>query len=484
MTNQQKFESEYKKAKRLINKSMNVKNIDKALSCLSAISYLSYEWNQYYTDEYIERILLELSDLIENKNESYLANKDVVLFYDGLAQDTRGLALIYMRALAKHFKIVYVTLERYKNRQPTLFKELENFDVQYEYVLREESNYCNIRQLCQIFENYRPSSAFLYTMPNDVVGIIAFTIYRKKNDLIRYQINLTDHAFWMGLNSFDFDIEFRDYGAIISKEFRKIPREKILKLPYYPYFDEDMKFLGFPFEKKDDLVIFSGGSLYKTLDDANEYYYVVQQILKVNEKCIFLYAGAGDTTQLDKLRAQFPTRVFHIEERKDLFQLMQHITLYLNTYPMVGGLMMQYAVIAGKIPLTLKHNSDGDGILINQKNIGIEYDNSNSLIKDANRLLNNKNYRQERESRLIGAVPTRDEFENELFSIIKQNKTKYSIEFYDLNTKDFLAGYAYRFNIKNYIHAIAKKKNMNLIFNYPKYFIIEFINEVLKKVRG
>lgn len=255
MTNQQKFESEYKKAKRLINKAMNVKNIDKALSCLSAISYLSYEWNQYYTDEYIERILLELSDLIENKNESYLANKDVVLFYDGLAQDTRGLALIYMRALAKHFKIVYVTLERYKNRQPTLFKELENFDVQYEYVLREESNYCNIRQLCQIFENYRPSSAFLYTMPNDVVGIIAFTIYRKKNDLIRYQINLTDHAFWMGLNSFDFDIEFRDYGAIISKEFRKIPREKILKLPYYPYFDEDMKFLGFPFEKKDDLVI-------------------------------------------------------------------------------------------------------------------------------------------------------------------------------------------------------------------------------------
>lgn len=204
----------------------------------------------------------------------------------------------------------------------------------------------------------------------------------------------------------------------------------------------------------------------------------------MNEKCIFLYAGAGDTTQLDKLRAQFPTRVFHIEERKDLFQLMQHITLYLNTYPMVGGLMMQYAVIAGKIPLTLKHNSDGDGILINQKNIGIEYDNSNSLIKDDNRLLNNKNYRQERESRLIGAVPTRDEFENELFSIIKQNKTKYSIEFYDLNTKDFLAGYAYRFNIKNYIHAIAKKKNMNLIFNYPKYFIIEFINEVLKKVRG
>lgn len=96
MTNQQKFESEYKKAKRLINKAMNVKNIDKALSCLSAISYLSYEWNQYYTDEYIERILLELSDLIENKNESYLANKDVVLFYDGLAQDTRGLALIYM----------------------------------------------------------------------------------------------------------------------------------------------------------------------------------------------------------------------------------------------------------------------------------------------------------------------------------------------------------------------------------------------------
>ena len=52
---------------------------------------------------------------------------------------------------------------------------------------------------------------------------------------------------------------------------------------------------------------------------------------------------------------------------------MEKCTLYLNTYPMFGGLMMRYAAMAGKIPITLKHGKDADGILIDQSKRKIEY---------------------------------------------------------------------------------------------------------------
>lgn len=482
MTNEQIFEFEYNKAKNILNKSLENKNIEKALSSLSAISFLCYEWNQFYVDKYIEESLLELSKLIESNFDFYTCNEEIILFYDGFGQDTRGLSLIYMKALAKKFKVVYVTHARYRDAQPTLYKELENFNVKFEYLDRNDSNYGNIRQLCNIFNKYKFSSAFLYSMPNDIAGILTFTIFRNNKNLNRYKINLTDHAFWMGLNSFNYIIEFRDYGAVVSRDYRDIPQNKIIKLPYYPYVDSQTPFLGFPFEINDNPIIFSGGSLYKTIDDSKKYYYIVNELLKRNDKCIFLYAGSGDSTELDKLKIKFSSRVFHINERKDLFQLMKHITLYLNTYPMVGGLMMQYAVLAGKIPLTLKHNSDGDGILLNQKTIGIEYTNSNKLIEDATLLLKDENYRKKREARVSGAVPTCEEFEQTLLNIVKFNNTKYKIDYYDLDTKEFIRAYVQRFNINNYIHAIAKKRNKTLILNYPIYFIYEYIKTVKRRL--
>ena len=70
---------------------------------------------------------------------------------------------------------------------------------------------------------------------------------------------------------------------------------------------------------------------------------------------------------MKKIIRKYPGRAFLTAERKDLFQVMEHCFFYLNTFPLVGGLMMQYAVAAEKIPLTLRYNNDGSGILINQE---------------------------------------------------------------------------------------------------------------------
>ena len=104
---------------------------------------------------------------------------------------------------------------------------------------------------------------------------------------------------------------------------------------------------------EDRPILFSGGSLYKTFDDKGTYYEMVEQIMQRHDKLLFVYAGNGDRSGLKILQKKFPRRVYPIDERKDLYAVMRQCTLYLNTYLMIGGLMTQYAEIAGRLPLTL-----------------------------------------------------------------------------------------------------------------------------------
>ena len=114
------------------------------------------------------------------------------------------------------------------------------------------------------------------------------------------------------------------------------------------------------------------------------------------------------------LKQKYNDRVFHVEERKDLYQVLKHCVLYLNTYPMFGGLMMNYAATAGKIPITLKHNHDADGLLFNQSKLKIEYEDMDTLLQDVDKLLENPEYLKEREALLNGSVITEEKFRREL----------------------------------------------------------------------
>ena len=73
---------------------------------------------------------------------------------------------------------------------------------------------------------------FFYSLPDDVVGTTVMHFY--DGYLMRYQINLTDHAFWLGSYCIDKCIDFRNYGAKISYEYRKIDSKKIVIIPFYP----------------------------------------------------------------------------------------------------------------------------------------------------------------------------------------------------------------------------------------------------------
>ncbi len=170
--------------------------------------------------------------------------------------------------------------------------------------------------------DYNFAKAFLYITPYDVASIMAFISWA--GIVERYQINLTDHAFWLGARTFDYSLEFRDYGGYISKNYRGIDGEKIFVQPYYPKINDDTEFQGFPFEKNDnDFVIFSGGSIYKTIDKDMTYYKMVDRILSENPNVIFWFTSQPNARfdyGMDELKNRYPTRVYHTSERSDLFQ--------------------------------------------------------------------------------------------------------------------------------------------------------------------
>lgn len=486
MNQEQCVEYVEKKLKKIINHSIQKKRYEKAMSAIASCAQLFYIWNQKYVDYQLEMYSNDISDkLVEVTILKSNVKSDTILFYDGFGFDTRGLAIIYLKAFAElGYKIVYLVPNRCKNQQKELKNILEKFDVTWIYY--STSRYKKrLKIINNTFNVFKPKNAFFYSTPDDVAGASVFFAY--KDIVTRFQINLTDHAYWLGTTIFDFCIEFRDYGASISYYYRGIPRKKLIKLPYYPYYNKETVFEGFPFKSENKKIIFSGGSLYKTLGDSNNTYYkILEQLLMLHPDVIFLYAGSGDCTELNKIAKKFPHKVYHISERKDLYQVMRHCTFYLNTYPMLGCLMTQYAVVAGKVPLTLIRKDDvAEGILIEQEKRCIEYFDAKSLVEDANRLLTDKAYLNNREQLLVGAVISSTEFKDVIQSIIKRNNSKYVISYKRYNTESFLQEYKNRFNaVDAMLSSVARKNNKILFFDFPWCFMKKVLRKSIKFIKG
>lgn len=194
-----------------------------ALELISLAGNILYNYNQYYSDENLEENIKVISEGILGKSELDNLNEDTVIFYDGFGLDTRGLAQIYLLALCNFKKVIYVTNEKRRNSLPTIKKILKNGN-HISYFLPELSKIDKIGELKKIIDQVKPKSIFMYTYPSDV--IITTILHHYTNIIDRYQVNLTDHAFWLGNTCIDYCIEFRDYGAYISNKYRNIPKEK------------------------------------------------------------------------------------------------------------------------------------------------------------------------------------------------------------------------------------------------------------------
>lgn len=478
-----RFERIYAKTKKIADKSVGNNNYELGLQAIAAGAYMSYLYNQFYTDEQLEKMLLEVSDkVITFTNWDHTKDRKKIVFYDGFGLDRRGISIVMNKAICMNgYKLVYISPLKNKELQPTLKKELQQFDVDWRFIDTEGMFLSEINQIKEVFEEIQPELAFLYTYPYDVAGIVVFNALLGK--CYRYQLDLTDHAFWLGVNAFDMCNGGRQFSASIQYYFRGIPIEKMSQLDASLFID-NCPFQGLPFSDNDRF-IFSGGALYKTLGDNNKTFYkIVEHALDNHKDIKFLYAGTGDDSQIKTLIDKYDGRVYLIAERNDFYQIMQRCTLYLNTYPMFGGLMMRYAVLAGKIPLTLKHDNDSDGILIKQEQRRIEYNTYEALIQDMDRLLLDNEYLREREKLLEGAVVTEDCFVRNIKMMIEEHKTEFSYEeIKPVDTSKFREEFLDRFTYEDISTAIATRRNKKLVLFFPQVFIHRYINKLGRTMR-
>lgn len=109
---------------------------------------------------------------------------------------------------------------------------------------------------------------------------LSFSLFEGKID--RHLIDLTDHAFWIGVNCNDYFLGSREMSA--SNQFfkRHIPKEKLIKLGVNLIVDRCDTHEKLPFDVTKERYIFSGGALYKTLgEEQNTYYKIVDHICNI-----------------------------------------------------------------------------------------------------------------------------------------------------------------------------------------------------------
>lgn len=452
----EKYNLFIKDNKKQIRQLILLHKYEEALSKIANMANMLYESNQYYVDNDLENALLNIQKQLQKKydfEEIKDVNNKTVLFYDGFGLDSRGLAYIYLKALVNlGYKVIYMTISNAQGNISRITKLIE--DAGGEIVFCRTDSYTLWYQyIYKVFSIVKPAKAFFYTTPYDVSAVMAFN--QLAGQVERYQINLTDHAFWLGINAFDYCLEFRDYGANISLTHRLIAMNKILKQPYYPDINKNMKFQGFPFEKnQDDFVVFSGGFLYKTIDDDLIYYKLVEYLLLRYPHLKFWYAGYGSNEEFKPLRelmTQYPSRVFYTAERKDLFQVLENVDMYLNTYPIAGGLLTQYSALAGKPPFTLSNGEDSCAeLLFDGADLGVETSDIDELMSYIDVYINSKSSNVEYREKMQNSVISEEAFADNLQNILVNRKSEYGYSIHDI--------YSYRLKEQNdFWHRFEKK---------------------------
>lgn len=460
-----------KETEQKLKKIISNKKYEDALAVISAIASILNSVNCYYTSPILEENLEIVSKQLQlntfTSKDDYQRDDNVLLFYDGFGLNSRGLIQIYLKALCKVKKIVYVTYADCQNRIPDVLEILHNSGSEICYLERRNKLFTDrVNQLNGIVRQFRPGHVFFYSVPDDVVATPI--LYAYKGYFIRYQINLTDHAFWLGSCCLDKCIEFRDYGAKISKEYRNIDEDKIVIVPFYPMIHVDREFQGYPFKVEEgQKVVFSGGSLYKTLGGDNKYYEIVNHILENHPDTLFWYAGSGDDREMRKVIDKYPDRAFLTNERSDLFQVLEHSRMYLSTYPMCGGLMFQYAAMAGCVPITLKSGNISDGFLINQDTINIEFNDIESLYLEVDKLLSDDNYRNQRSSLMRDSVISPNVFDEEIQKLVEGIRSEaYVTKYEHIDTSDFRKWYLEEKTKKDLYMRFAQKKSFVAMLKY------------------
>lgn len=411
-------------------KALDRGRYDVCLKYVEAACDVAYKFYIGFTNNQIEATLKQLARRIQ-KHETLDFGPRCV-FYDTFSQDAQGLTMQYVDAIiAAGWEMLYITEFGLDNPRSVRLKQtLQDYPkAKVMTVSRKLKGMSKVQFVYDTIMDYAPDKLFMHIHPSAVKVVTA--LYALPKEITKYQINLTDHTYWVGAGCVDYSFEFRDYGASLSVGKRGIQKDRILFLPYYPMMKET-EFAGFPNEVEGKVKICSGASFYKIIDENDTFFKLNKAILDVNPNAVTLFAGGGDMVMLNSLIEKYGLkgRFIPIGQRNDIFECYKHSDIYLSSYPLGGGLMSQFAAHAG-LPILALANSKTSGKIeemVCQKHWeDMTFDSMDALVAEASRLVNDTSYRQQRGQAMRNCVIDVEEFNHSFQKSVTTGLSQYPL---------------------------------------------------------
>jgi hypothetical protein len=476
-----KISHDYKKLIKYSEVALLKKNLEHSLRFLATASSLAYHYNLTYYDDKLEILIDKISNEITTLDLS-TKQKDKIIFYDSFGIDNKGLTHQYLAAIASTGHPFLYILNTENNLECDLImNQLKNYSNAEVIIVERGLSYLSkINFINKCIFDYNATFSFMQMTPWDVVGVVCWT---KNSKLKRFQINLTDHAFWLGKNCFDFIIEFRGFGVSLSNKYRKIPIEKIHLLHYYPILNS-LPFSGFPCNIDGKTVILSGGAYFKVYGENGIYFNILKRILDENQNILLFFAGSGDKSPFEEFikKNDFQDKIYLLGSRTDINSVIEKSDIFLSTYPINGGLMCQLAVANGKIPIVYSDSKFPFNYINlffkDTLNYNLDFNDLDQFHCELNKIINNKKYRKSIQQNLRDIIPTVEEFNYDFAKLICLSKSNLSenykfIEF-DFDTFSF---HKLLLDIENnYLKSYFVIK-LNKIFKF--YYRYNFLDSIL-----
>ena len=433
----QEIKGGYKGLKHLVKKYVKEGDFASAMTYIGHCTTIASQFNWIYADNELEDILDVIAESVIDLNISkgFQPNKNNWVFFDDYCT-SYVLALQWMTALSKTGRsILYITSQfSFENRRDiSILPEIEKMPNVTIDVIQDGTPFERANVLYQSIIHFNASKVIMHKAMNSLIQL-PLCVLPKEIEV--YNINLGDQFFWLGTKHINYNIEFRPFGASVSLQKRGFRKEQLLMIPFYPA-NENRPFEGFPDGCKDKIVLFSGGDYYKTWDKRQTFWRLVKKVLDKHPNVAFIFAvknHAFGKTAINQFIKQnhFEDRAFCINFRHDIFQVFAHCDIFMGTTPFSGSLMSQLAAINGKPILQYYFPGTPDdeteqAICINQS-FQISFTEFNDFLDEADKLIDDKAYRDKQGIRLRNAMMLIPQFNETVHKSLLSNISQFKID--------------------------------------------------------
>lgn len=427
-------------------KAFEVKHFSKSLSYIESAALWMYNFNISYSSYELEKLIHEISSRFLTKHVVPHLQSNHIAFIDNFGYDNRGLTQQYLRGLmAAGKKILYVLHNSSPNGNSEIIKELSEYGNCEILICKTTKNnrIQTASDISQRIAHFAPSNIFLHIAPWDVVSLLAVDAIEGP---VKYNINLTDHAFWLGVSFVDYNIEFRGYGKMVSLQKRGFTDNQLVYLPYYPIVSKYAKFQGFPQLPNNSIIIFCGGSEYKMLGKDGIFFKLMDSLLSISQNVVILVAGVEKESTFASYVSQMNNkiRVYLIGNRTDINEVFAHSDIFLSSYPFIGGLMTQFAA-KNSLPI-LAYSEPGEANvcdhLINHFDSSFQSKHSiEALVEYAKELIEDKKFRIAEGERNKRAMMDEDSFNTHLANLLDYHTTTINLQSEQPDYEDIISFY-------------------------------------------